>query len=158
MKRRKKYSRSLIASVLILFSLAAFGQNSRKDECAKTANLEIYSSAFTDEETGDLNGYELAIDERKDSTVSVFLYVYEGAPSEGIKLPGHISEDKLLVQGNWVERLVEYPSKKEIVQTHFVKISGTLTPTLFRGKLIIEGVEKDQVIELKRVKRIWMCK
>ena len=39
----------------------------------------------------------------------------------------------LSVQGTWVEHPVEYPSKKEIVQTHFVKLAGTLDSTAFRA-------------------------
>jgi hypothetical protein len=147
----------LAVFILILFP-SAFGQNPWKNECVRTANLKIYSDAFIDKETGDLNGYELAIDERKGSTVDAFLYVYEGQGSEGIQLPGNISGDKLLVQGNWVEHLIESPSKKEIVQTHFVKISGTIESSSFRGQLDIQGLEIHQPVQLRRVGQLWMCK
>jgi hypothetical protein len=157
MNIRKNCSLCFVLFVLSLFP-SAFGQDAWKGECARTADLKIYSGAFTAEQTGDLEGYELAIDERKGPSASVRLYVYEGAASEGIDLPGHITSDKLVVQGNWVEHLIEYPSKKEVVQTHFVKISGTLTPSLFEGNLTIESMEKNQAIKLRRVKRIWMCK
>lgn len=155
--QKRKYLVCSIALTWILVS-AAFGQDPLQDECMRTANLKIYSSAFVEKETGDLDGYELAIDEHKDSTVNAFLYVYEGGESEGIPLLGHISGDQLSVEGKWVEHLIEYPSKKEVVQTYFVKLSGILKPSSFRGKLSIEGMETDQAIRLKRVKRIWMCK
>jgi hypothetical protein len=79
-------------------------------------------------------GYELAVERHDDSTVEASFYVYEGAPNnEAIPLSGHISGKNLSIQGNWLERLIEYPAKKEIVQTHFVKIDGMLDSTSFRG-------------------------
>lgn len=155
MRKRKDWS--LFVVLLLILVPPVVGQNHLQDECARTANLQTYSSAFVDRETGDLNGYELAIDEHKDSTVNAFLYVYEGGESEGIPLPGHLSSDKLLISGTWVEHLIENPSKKEVVQTHSVKISGVLKPSSFQGKLNIEGMETDQYIRLKRVKHVWGC-
>ncbi len=97
--------------------------------------MQVYSSAYIVEETGDVLGYELAIKRHTDSIVDALLYVYEGAPNDGgIPLSGHISGKHLTIEGNWVEHLVEYPSKKEIVQTHFVKITGALDPATFRGQ------------------------
>jgi len=157
MNVRKNCPLYFVLFVLSLFP-STFGQDAWKGECARTADLKIYSGAFTAEQTGDIEGYELAIDERKGSTVTAFLYVYEGGGSEGIKLPGHIAGNKLLIQGKWVEHLTEYPSKKEIVQTRFVRLGGTITPFVIRGKLTIEGMRKNQAIELKRAKHIWMCK
>ena len=121
--------------------------------------MEVYSNAFAHEETGDILGYELAIKRHDDSTVEAFFYVYEGAPNhEAIPLSGHISSKNLSIQGNWVEHLIEYPSKKGIVQTHFVKIGGVLNSTSFRGEVTIEGMgERDSVL-LKRIKTIWLCK
>jgi len=46
----------------------------------------------------------------------------------------------------------------EIVQTHFVKITGGLNSTTFRGKVSIEGLAKNDPMRLKRVKQIWFCK
>jgi hypothetical protein len=121
--------------------------------------MEIYSSAYSHEETGDVLGYELAVKRHDDSTVETFLYVYEGAPNdEAIPLSGHISGKNLSVQGNWVERLIEYPSKKEVAQTHFVKIQGVLISTSFRGEVTISGIGERDPVLLKRVKTIWLCK
>jgi hypothetical protein len=107
----------------------------------------------------DLLGYDLALNRIGDSTVDALLYVYEGGLSdEGMPLSGQISKNRLSVQGTWVEHLIEYPSKKEIVQTHSVKIVGTLDSTAFRGELTIEGMGEREHVQLKRVKRIWSCK
>ena len=66
----------------------------------------------------------------------IFFYVYEGAPSnDAISLFGHLSGKNLSIQGDWVEHLIEYPSKKETVQTHFVKIDGAFDSASFRGEV-----------------------
>ena len=121
--------------------------------------MEIYSNAFAHAETGDVLGYELAVKRHDDSTVEASLYVYEGAPNEeAIPLSGRISGKNLSVEGNWVEHLIEYPSKKETLQTHFVKIDGVFNSTSFRGEITIEGMGERDAIRLKRIKRIWLCK
>jgi hypothetical protein len=151
-------------SVLGIVSLAP-AQGRSGDECAPTASMRIYSNAVISEETGDVNGFELSVKKANDSTVDSLLYVYEGAPNNnGIHLQGHISGDKLTIEGNWNEHLIEYPSKKEIVQTHFVTINGTLNSALFRGKITIKdtsttkGLTEDETVRLKRVGHIWLCK
>jgi len=121
--------------------------------------MQVYSNVFVHKETGDLLGYDLAIKRDGDSRVDSLLYVYEGGDSDdGVSLSGQISNSRLSVQGTWVEHLVEYPSKKEIVQNHFVKIVGTLDSAAFRGELTIEGMGEREQVRLKRVKRIWSCK
>ncbi len=115
--------------------------------------MRIYSNAFAHEESGDLLGYELAIYEKNDSTADILLYVYEGAPDDGgIPLSGRIARKELTAEGKWVEHLVEYPSKKEIIETHSVKIGGTLDAISFRGQIRIESMESPDNIRLKRVK------
>ena len=145
---------------VVTFSSALFGKNAvATDESEKTAGMQVYSNVFVHKETGDLLGYDLALKRNGDSGVDALLYVYEGGESdEGVPLSGQISNNRLSVQGTWVEHLVEYPSKKEIVQTHFVKIVGTLDSTAFRGELTIEGMGEREQVRLKRVKRIWSCK
>lgn len=121
--------------------------------------MRIYSSAFVHEETGDLLGYELAIKQNTDSTVNALLYVYEGAPDEeGIPLSGRISGKSIVVKGNWEEHLVESPSKKEIIQSHFVKVDGVLDAASFQGHVKIENMDSPDKVRLKRVKRLWFCK
>ena len=112
-----------------------------------------------------MNGYELAVKRLNDSNVDALLYVYEGAPNNnGIHLQGRTSGKKLTIEGNWDEHLIEYPSKKEIVQTHFVTINGALDSALFRGKVTIKdtsttkGLSEDEAVRLKRVGHIWLCK
>jgi hypothetical protein len=120
--------------------------------------MEVYSNAFAHQETGDILGYELAVKRHDDFTVEAFFYVYEGAPNkEAIPLSGRISGKNLSIQGDWVEHLTEYPSKKEIVQTHFVKIDGVLNSASFRGEVMIEGMAERESVHLKRVKSIWLC-
>ena len=153
--------RSLTLLVAVVgFSGTLYGQNAVvSDECARTAGMQVYSNVFVHKETGDLLGFDLAIKRDGDSGVDALLYVYEGGGSDaGVPLSGQISNSRLSIQGTWVEHLVEYPSKKEIVQNHFVKIVGTLDSVAFRGDLAIEGMGEGDQVRLKRVKRIWSCK
>jgi len=129
----------------------------RSKECDRTASMRVYSNAWVDKETGDLNGFELAIKNIDDSTIEALLYVYEGAPAEGIPLPGRISNERVEIKGDWIEHLIEYPSKKEITQTHFVKIEGALRLASFRGKIHIQSFD-DLDVKLRRAKHTWMCK
>jgi hypothetical protein len=101
---------------------------------------------------------ELALGEPSDSKVDALLFVYEGAPDEGIPLSGRISDGNLIIDGVWTEHQIEYPSRKEVVQIHSVKITGTLDPSWFRGTVKIEGLVTPEKIRLKHVPRIWTCK
>jgi len=123
------------------------------------------SNAVVSEETGDVSGFELAVKKLNDSTVDALLYVYEGAPNNnGIHLQGRTSGKKLTIEGNWDEHLIEYPSKREIVQTHFVTIKGALDAALFRGRITIKdtsttkGLSEDEAVKLRPVAHIWLCK
>jgi hypothetical protein len=142
----------------MLVLLQPFHLDAKEDECVRTADMHVYSNAFLSEETGDLVGYELALRLASDSSVEALLFVYEGAPDDGILLPGRISGKKLTVKGSWVEHQIEYPSKKEIVQMHPVNIEGALDSDLFRGTIKIGGSVTPDVVRLKRVDRIWICK
>jgi hypothetical protein len=138
----------------------SFGQSRVPDECARTAQMEIYSDAQVSRVTGDLSGFDLALDKPNGPQRKALLFVYEGGGSEGIPLPVTANGDNLVIEGTWVEHLTEYPSKKDIVQTHGVRITGKITPTSFRGTISIEGLEimnPDSML-LKRVKQIWACK
>ena len=148
----------LIADVAFVGTL--LGQNGvPTDECEKTTEMEVYSDVFVHKETGDVLGYDLAFKRKGDSQLDALLYVYEGGNSDpGIPLSGQISNNHVSVQGTWVEHLVEYPSKKDIVQTHSVKIEGTLESNTFRGQLSIEGMGEREQVRLKHVKRIWSCR
>jgi hypothetical protein len=120
--------------------------------------MQVYSNVFVHPETGDVLGYDLALKRNGDLGVDALFYLYEGGNSdEGVPLSGQMSKNRLSVQGTWVEHLVEYPSKKEIVHTHSVKIVGTLGSTAFRGDLAIEGMGEAEPVQLKRVKYIWSC-
>jgi hypothetical protein len=141
------------------FSSALLAQKSvGSDECARTAGMQVYSSVFIHKETGDVLGYDLAVKRDRGPGVDALLYVYEGGNSDpGIPLSGQISNNQLSIQGTWVEHLVEYPSKKEIVQEHFVKMVGIADSASFRGVLTIEGMGEEERVRLKRVRRIWSC-
>jgi len=120
--------------------------------------MRVYSDAYLSEETGDVGGIELATTEKNDSTVDALLFIYEGAPNdEAIPLSGSVANKHLTLQGNWVEHLVEYPSKKEIVQRHFVRVEGKLDSAAFQGDLKIEGLAFPDKTRLKRVPQIWLC-
>lgn len=153
-------TRALLPMFLFLFAVPHPSDLSKSEgECARTAQMRIYSSTSIDKQTGDLDGIELAISEHKDFAVDALLYVYEGAANdEGIHLSGTISGNKLTMEGNWVEHLIEYPSKKEIVQTHLVRIDGTLSSIWFRGNVKIQGLFIPDSVRLRRVRHIWLCK
>ena len=122
--------------------------------------MDIYSNARVSSETGDLSGFELALDKPNASRRKALLFVYEGGGSEGIPLTATADGNNLVIEGTWVEHLTEYPSKKDIVQTHRVKVTGKLAPKIFRGTISIEGLDivNPESMVLKRVKRIWFCK
>jgi hypothetical protein len=120
--------------------------------------MRIYSNAFLSKETGDVGGYELAIERHNDTSVDALLYVYEGAPNDdGISISGQASGKRVTLEGEWVEHLIEYPSKKEIVQTHHVKIDGTLGSRWFQSSVTIGGLVTPERVRLKRVDHIWLC-
>jgi hypothetical protein len=122
--------------------------------------MDIYSDARVSSVTGDLSGFDLALDKPNGSQRKALLFVYEGGGSEGIPLSATADGNNLVIEGTWIEHLTEYPSKKDIVQTHRVRIAGKLTPKIFRGTISIEGLEivNPERMELKRVKQIWVCK
>jgi len=62
--------------------------------------MRIYSGAFVAKESGDLDGYELAVGEVRGATVDTLLFVYEGSPADGISLPGHLSGKTLSIEGD----------------------------------------------------------
>jgi|ERR1017187_34868 hypothetical protein len=154
-----------IAALFVLFVLTislrnSFGQSGLPDECARTAQMDIYSDAQVSEVTGDLGGFELALDKPNGSHRKALLFVYEGAAnSDGIPLAVTTDGNNLAIKGTWVEHLTEYPSKKDIVQTHFVRITGIVTRKMFRGTISIEGLEivNPESMHLKRTKQIWVC-
>jgi hypothetical protein len=109
------------------------------------------------EEAGDVVGYELVFQQRDGNAMTALLYVYEGVPNEdGIRVSGQISGKNVTMEGNWVLHLIEEPSKKEVVETRPVEISGTLDSKRFRGTIKISGVATS--VTLKRVDHIWMCR
>lgn len=128
------------------------------NECAKTTGMQVYSNVSVHPETGDLLGYELAINRSGDSGLDALLYVFEGGDSgTGIPLTGQIIKGQVNIRGTWEEHLVEYPSKKETVEEHPVKIRGILAASSFRGELTIGDITKPERVRLKHVHRIWIC-
>lgn len=127
-------------------------------QCASAAEMHVYSNVSINKETGDLLGYELAVKRRGDLGIEALLYVYEGGEAgDGIPLSGQVKKNRLTLTGTWVERLVEYPSKKKIVEEHSVEILGTMDTANFRGELTISGMEDHQHVRLRHVRSIWPC-
>jgi hypothetical protein len=151
-----------LVAILTLISLVRFvapvaSQKTSEDECGRTARLQTYSNAVFVEEAGDVVGYELVFQQRDGNAMTALLYVYEGVPNEdGIRVSGQISGKNVTMEGNWVLHLIEEPSKKEVVETRPVEISGTLDSKRFRGTIKISGVATS--VTLKRVDHIWMCR
>jgi len=150
----------LLTAVLVLLTASyGPGQSASSDDCTRTAHMQVYSNATFIEEAGDVVGYDLALNPGRDSTTDALLYVYEGAPNmDGIRLTGRVTGKRLVLEGKWIENLVEYPSKKELVQTHFVRIAGTVDSAAFRGTMSIEGLVTPAAIRLKHVDHIWLCR
>jgi hypothetical protein len=147
--------------LLVLSSSNSLGQSGLKPECAHTAQMNVYSDAQVSSETGDLSGFEVALDKNSNGPkLKALLFVYEGADSEGIPLTATISGEHLVIEGTWVEHLTEYPSKKDIVQSHLVRVMATLTPTMLQGTISIDGLEitNPDKMRLKRARQIWVCK
>jgi hypothetical protein len=158
--REGKFTTFLAALLLVVSPLNSFGQSRTPDECTRTAQMDIYSDAQVSKVTGDLSGFDLALDKPNGSHRKALLFVYEGGGSEGIPLSATVDGDNLIIEGTWVEHLTEYPSKKDIVQTHRVRITGKLTPKILRGTISIEGLEivNPESMQLKRVRQMWSCK
>jgi hypothetical protein len=146
---------SLVGLVPLIAPRAS--QSTPEDECARTARLQTYSNAVFVEEAGDVVGFDLAFQQRNGHSITALLYDYEGVPNEdGISVSGQISGREVTMKGNWVLHLIEEPSKKEVVETRPVEISGTLDSKRFRGIIKISGVATP--ITLKRVDHIWICR
>jgi hypothetical protein len=129
-----------------------------KSLCSRTAQMRVFSSAFFSKESGDVVGYNFAVSSSETSS-DALLFVYEGAPNnDGIPLRSQQSGDKLSVSGTWVERQIEYPSKKEIVVTHPVMIEGLLRQNSLEGHITIGGLQTLETLRMKRVKHLWLCK
>jgi hypothetical protein len=120
--------------------------------------MRVYSSAFIQEETGDLLGYDLALGPAAETNTDALLFIHEGSPGEGIPLKAKQSDGKIAIEGDWVEHLLEYPSKKETVQTHSIKITGMANKYRFTGTIVIGGITTPEKFSLKRVQKIWMCR
>ncbi|MFZ3265795.1 MAG: hypothetical protein WA172_17445 [Terriglobales bacterium] len=132
MYRRTQPAFFAVLSILLIASYASADAHSA--ECNQTVSMRVYSNAWIDMETGDLNGFELAIKNIDNSPINVLLYMYEGGVAEGIPLPGRISNGRIDIRGDWVEHLIEYPSKKEIIQSHSVKIAEHSSHPRFEAK------------------------
>jgi hypothetical protein len=105
----------LTALLALLVASRASDVSASKDECAQTTHMRIYSNAYLSEETGDVVGYDLALEQRNDSAVDALLYLYQGqAHDDGIRISGSLSGKKLTLKGSWVEHRIEYPEKREM--------------------------------------------
>jgi len=137
---RKTTSDLLGRAIALSLALVCFSGTALKaqdEDCARTSHMRVYSSAYVHDETGDLLGYELALSTTHASTTEALLFVHEGSPGVAVPLNGHLQNGNLVIDGEWVERLVEYPSKKETVQTQSVKIRGTVDEHRFQGTIAI---------------------
>jgi hypothetical protein len=158
-----KFGHSVISIVSIFMGLvpvSSVGDNldDLEDDCARTAHSQIYSDAVFIEKAGDVVGFELAFQRHSATSTDALLYVYEGAPNkDGISLSGRISDRNVMMEGKWIEHLTEESSHKEVIETHAVKVDGTLDAAWFRGSIKIDGLTPSK-IRLKRVNHVWMCK
>jgi hypothetical protein len=158
----RKTGSSLVPTFLLVLAFAnvvcLYRVDALDDECVRTSKMRIYSSAFVHKETGDLLGYDLALGPANQPTTDALLFIHEGSPGDGIPLQAKQSDGKVTIDGDWVEHLVEYPSKKETVKTHSIKITGTVGKHRLRGTIMIGGLTTTEKFSLKRVQKIWMCR
>jgi hypothetical protein len=146
--------RYFLISFLPLFGLPP-NQSAPQSECNGNLCLQVYSNADFIEEAGDVIGYELAFEPRSGKSIKAQLYIYQGEPNtDGIDVSGHFSDGKVMMEGKWIQHLVEEPSNKEIIESQPVEITGTLDPKWFRGIIRVSGhAEK---VTLKRTDRTWL--
>jgi hypothetical protein len=151
---------ALAALICIIPSVSLRGNSSAPDdECVRTTYLQTYSNAVFSEETGDVVGYELAIQKLNGGAIEALLYDYEGVPNEeGIGVSGRISGKRLTMEGKWVRHVIEQPTEKEVVETRLVEVNGMLNSSEFRGTIKIQDLAKPIGVRMKRVDHIWMCK
>jgi hypothetical protein len=73
----------LLSALLLAFSSNhSLGQSGVK-QCAQTAQMNIYSDAQVSSETGDLSGFEVALDKNSNGAQrKALLFVYEGAKAK----------------------------------------------------------------------------
>lgn len=155
------WTREIFLLCALVHSVGSLGLRAQtaeiEDPCLKTAGMQVYSNVFMHEETGDLLGYDLAIKRLGSSGAEALLYIYEGGEAgEGIPLSGQVSKNQVTLRGTWIEHLLEYPSKRKILEQRSVEILGILTLANFSGELTIS--DDHQHVRLKRVKKIWSCK
>ena len=142
---------------IILLTVAAFCVfASAKEDCPQPVTYKFYSDAWLSEETGDVLGEELALKATTGDSYAALLYLYEGAPNtDGIALTGVLQGGTLSLEGDWMEDLIEYPSKRHITHTQHVKFKGRLSKSRFRGSMQI-GNESSPV-SMRLVNHIWLC-
>jgi len=159
--RFRNIARIAAAWLICVIPWVGFGGTpyASEDECTRTVHLQTYSNAVFSEETGDVVGYELAIQERNGSSIKALFYDYEGVPNnDGISMSGQISGRNLTMTGNWIETRIEEPTKQKIVETRLVEVDGRLESNWFRGTIKIQGLVAPISVRMKRVDHIWMCK
>jgi|KBSMisStandDraft_5_1062788.scaffolds.fasta_scaffold07015_8 hypothetical protein len=128
-----------------------------KDECPQNTVYKFYSDARLSEETGDVLGDELALKPTAGDFYDALLYLYEGAPNtDGIALSGVLQGGILSLEGDWIEDLIEYPSKRHISRTQHVRLKGQMSKSRFRGSMQIG--DESSPVSLRLVTHIWLCK
>lgn len=111
-----------VVLLVFLFVTIVIAQPTSDNGCERTAQMRVYSNPSYIEEAGDVVGYELAVQQGEGNAKIALLYLYEGVPNQdGISVAGHIADGKLSMQGDWIERLVEYPSKKPALRTRHLE-------------------------------------
>jgi hypothetical protein len=142
--------------LLFVVAIPAFAQQQPEAECARTSGMRVYSNATYVEEAGDVVAIELALSVRSDTSVTAFLYDYEGVPTTSFALLGHLSGKTLTIEGSWIQNLRD-SSSKEVVRTVPVNVRGELDEKAFEGSVQIDA-GKAQTVRLRPVDAIWFCR
>ena len=139
--------------------MPSIAQAVNSGDCSLLASKKVYSNAWFVKEAGDVNGFDLALGKTRGNAIEALLFVYEGSSSvAGIPLHGTSSGTEFNLTGDWIEDLVEYPSRKTIHQSRHVTLQGTLADRRVEGRLTIDGYMSNDAIRLKRGARVFSCK
>jgi hypothetical protein len=148
---------SILVAVL-LFPASSGAKHASDDACAQTAAMRVYSNAFYHDEPGDLLGYELAVRSGEGDSLTGLLYNYQGVYDDSpVPLSGSLVNGKLLLSGDWTIHTVEQPSKRDVVETEYVKVNGRLNSSRFRGVIEFADAAGREKVELKRAPHLWGC-
>jgi hypothetical protein len=124
-----------------------------RENCRSVKDAKIYSNAYYAEEGGDVVGIEIALFADR-----ALLFDYEGTPwVQPIPVRRSGNPSKLELRGKTNVTVYEGGTDRPVLQEASAQFHGTLSKTLLKGKLTINGSAPESV-RLKSVSHLWGCK